>query len=52
MNSLYVYDEYECDQIWNLTVYAVHLKDIKFGKLIYDVSWRIFNLATRVIQNV
>ena len=36
--------------VFEITVYAVHLADIKFGELVCDVNWRIFSLATRVIQ--
>ena len=35
------------------TVYTVHLAylaDIKFGKLVCDVNWRVFSIGTRAIQ--
>ena len=32
------------------TVYTVYLADIKYGELVCDVYWWVFNLATRAVQ--
>ena len=32
------------------TIHMVHLVDIKFGKLVFDVNWWVFSLVTRAIQ--
>ena len=33
-----------------ITVYTMHLVDMKFGESVCDINWRVFSMATRAIQ--
>ena len=41
---------YACAVCITIVVYAVHLLDIQFGKLVCDINWWVFSLVTRAIQ--